>query len=110
MDFADVFRALGDPVRLKIVTMLAEKGELCVCEIVEGLSMAQPAISHHLTKLKYVGLVKPKKLGQWIFYSLNYEILDESVIPFISELSTNAKLSGDRKQSCCGVQGDKVQD
>lgn len=65
-----VFKALGDPVRVRIVQMLAENGEMCVCRIMEKLNMTQPAVSHHLASLKNAGLVHPRKQGQWVHYSL----------------------------------------
>ncbi|HAH87714.1 MAG TPA: transcriptional regulator, partial [Armatimonadetes bacterium] len=46
-----IFKALGDPVRVRIVEMLSLNGEMCVCKIMEELSMTQPAVSHHLATL-----------------------------------------------------------
>ena len=65
-----VFKALGDPIRIRIVEMLAQNGEMCVCKIMENLSMTQPAVSHHLASLKNAGVVHPRKQGQWVHYSL----------------------------------------
>lgn len=67
---ADVFKALGDENRLKIVQMLAEK-DMCVCEIIDELSVSQPAVSHHLKNLKQAGIVEDRREGKWIFYSLS---------------------------------------
>ena len=87
----EVFKALGDPVRLRIVQMLAEQGEVCVCKIVEAFGMNQPAISHHMAKLKQTGLVRHRKQGQWIYYSLNTDSLRTGPLEFLSELVSLAE-------------------
>ncbi|GAQ95312.1 ArsR family transcriptional regulator [Thermodesulfovibrio aggregans] len=69
-EMAKVFHALSDETRLKIIKIL-EKGELCVCEIVAALDMIQPKVSFHLGVLKESGLVKIKRKGKWILYSLD---------------------------------------
>lgn len=70
-NLAQIFKALGDPTRISIVEMLSVE-EKCVCEIMEELEMTQPAISHHLKTLKQAGLIKDRREGKWIFYSLNH--------------------------------------
>jgi DNA-binding transcriptional ArsR family regulator len=75
---ADIFKALGDPLRLKIIYLL-EHGELCVCEIMTALDKPQPTISHHLNLLKNVGLLKWRKDGVWIYYKLSNPKLPESL-------------------------------
>ncbi len=67
---ADVYKALGDKTRLRIMALLSH-GELCVCELVGALSMSQPSISQHLRKLKQAGLLKERKTAQWVYYSLD---------------------------------------
>ncbi len=69
---AHVLKLLGDKTRLTMVGMMYHH-ECCVCEFVEIFDMSQPAISQHLRKLRDVGLVREKRKGQWIFYSLNME-------------------------------------
>lgn len=66
------FKALCEEVRLKIVLMLMPR-ELCVCEIMEELELSQPAVSHHMKILKQAGLVRDRKAGKWVFYSLEKE-------------------------------------
>lgn len=65
-----IFHALSDETRLKIIKLL-EKNELCVCEIVAALDMVQPKVSFHLGVLKEAGIVKIKRKGKWIIYSLD---------------------------------------
>lgn len=70
---------MGDESRLAIVQMLAEQ-EMCVCEIIDKLSMSQPAISHHLKILKQANLVNDTREGKWIYYSLNEQVF-ASIFP-----------------------------
>ena len=67
---ADTFKVLSDPTRIKILNALANK-ELCVCDISELLDMSQSAISHQLRKLRELKLVKYRKEGRTVYYSLN---------------------------------------
>ncbi len=67
-----LLKLLGDKTRLSMVKLL-EKNDCCVCEFVEIFNVSQSAISQHLRKLRDLGLVKEKRKGQWIFYSLNQD-------------------------------------
>jgi ArsR family transcriptional regulator len=68
---ADVFRALGDPARVRIVNMLATSGEpVCVCNLIEPLGLSQPTVSHHLKRLVDVGLLEREQRGKWAYFSL----------------------------------------
>jgi len=67
---AATFKVLGDPTRIKIINILANK-ELCVCDISELLDMTQSAISHQLRKLRDLNLVKYRKEGRVVYYSLD---------------------------------------
>jgi ArsR family transcriptional regulator len=68
---ADLFRALSDPARVRIVNVLATSGEpVCVCNLVEPLGLAQPTVSHHMRKLLDVGLVEREQRGRWAYFSL----------------------------------------
>ncbi|MDM7934259.1 MAG: metalloregulator ArsR/SmtB family transcription factor [Methanothrix sp.] len=67
---AQVFRALADPCRLKILYLLRE-GELCVCEIMVGLDRPQSTTSHHLSILREAGLVRERRDGRWSRYRLS---------------------------------------
>lgn len=68
-DKINVFKALSDPTRLNILYILENK-ELCSCEINKSLNKAQPTISHHIKILKKANLIKGRKKGTWIYYSL----------------------------------------
>jgi ArsR family transcriptional regulator len=68
---ADLFKALGDPARVKIVNLLAASAEsVCACELEEPLSLSQPTVSHHLKRLLDVGLVEREQRGKWAYFSL----------------------------------------
>ncbi len=98
----EVFKALGDPTRLQIIQMLAEQGEVCVCRMVEALGMNQPAISQHMAKLKQTGLVRHRKQGQWIYYSLNIDKLKTGPLAFLSEAVALAESKqGVQETACC---------
>lgn len=66
----DFFRVLGEPTRIKIVNALSES-EMCVCDLAATLQMNQPAISHHLSILKQADLVRYRKAGKVVYYSLS---------------------------------------
>ncbi|MHB1000304.1 MAG: ArsR/SmtB family transcription factor [Armatimonadota bacterium] len=95
-----IFKAMGDPTRIRIIQMLAENGEMCVCKIMEDLDMTQPAVSHHLSALKNAELVKPRKQGQWVHYSLLRPAITDQVIPFLQDISAKLELSQDTDRCC----------
>jgi ArsR family transcriptional regulator len=94
-----ICKALGDPVRVRIVEMLSANGEMCVCKIMEELSMTQPAVSHHLSVLKNAGLVHPRKEGQWIHYSLCKDVIADVAIKFLGRIVKNQGSTPDGR--CC---------
>jgi ArsR family transcriptional regulator len=68
---AALFRALGDPARVRIVNVLSCAAEpVCVCELVPALGLSQPTVSHHLKKLTQAGLLAREERGKWAYYSL----------------------------------------
>jgi ArsR family transcriptional regulator, arsenate/arsenite/antimonite-responsive transcriptional repressor len=74
---ATLFRALGDPTRVKIVNLLSQSDEpVCVCELVPALSVSQPTVSHHLKTLAAAGLLEREERGKWAFYSLSGEAVE----------------------------------
>jgi ArsR family transcriptional regulator, arsenate/arsenite/antimonite-responsive transcriptional repressor len=71
------FKALADPTRVAIVNRLAAADEVCVCDFVAALELAQPTISHHLKVLRDAGLVESSRRGTWAFYRLVPEAVTE---------------------------------
>jgi len=76
------FKALADETRLRILKLL-EVREMCVCEVMVALGLTQPTASHHLGILENAGLVKDRKEGKWVFYS----IADPSLIENMHKLN-----------------------
>ncbi len=66
----DILKALADETRLRIINLLYEKEELCVCDLYEALKITQTKASRHLQYLKNAGLVDDRKHAQWIYYSI----------------------------------------
>lgn len=66
-DLPEVFKALSDPTRLRLLNLLAE-GEVCVCHLGEVLRIVQPKVSRHLAYLKRAGLVSARREGKWMHY------------------------------------------
>jgi len=64
------FKALADPARVAIVNRLAAADEVCVCNFVDALDIAQPTVSHHLKVLRDAGLVESTRRGTWAYYRL----------------------------------------
>ena len=67
--YVDMFKALSDETRLRIIILLSEK-ELCVCQIEAALDLPLGKVSRHLTVLKHAGLVNARRDGLWIYYSI----------------------------------------
>ena len=71
-----VFKALSDDTRMRMLHLLMD-GELCVCEIMQALGISQTRASRNLGILRDAGLLKDRRDGQWVHYSLNHEIAAE---------------------------------
>ncbi|MET7419678.1 metalloregulator ArsR/SmtB family transcription factor [Dactylosporangium sp. NPDC005555] len=69
-DLARTFKALGDPVRLRVLSLIAARngGEVCVCEITDAFDLTGPTISYHLKQLRGAGLVDCQRRGTWVYY------------------------------------------
>jgi ArsR family transcriptional regulator, arsenate/arsenite/antimonite-responsive transcriptional repressor len=73
---ATLFKALGDPARVRIVNLLATSDEpVCVCELIPPLGLSQPTVSHHLKKLTSAGLLRREQRGVWAYYSIDEDAL-----------------------------------
>jgi ArsR family transcriptional regulator len=87
---AELFKALADPARVRIVNVLATTDEpVCVCELIEPLGLTQPTVSHHLRKLLDVGLLERERRGKWAYFSLKRDA--------VAKLAAVADLKG----VCC---------
>ncbi|MGW2814463.1 ArsR/SmtB family transcription factor [Streptomyces sp. NPDC001415] len=79
VELAKVFKALGDPVRLRLLSMIASRdgGEICVCDLTPAFDLSQPTISHHLKLLRQAGLIDCERRGTWVYYWLLPETTDK---------------------------------
>src|SRR5215472_1534502 len=75
---AQVFKALGDPVRLRLVSLIGahQGGEACVCDLTDAFDLTQPTISHHLKVLREAGIITSQRRGTWVYYRLVPAVLD----------------------------------
>ncbi|MBF6270747.1 ArsR/SmtB family transcription factor [Nocardia farcinica] len=76
-DLAGVFKALSDPVRLRLLSVVASRAnqEACVCDLSEGIDVSQPTISHHLKVLREAGLLTSERRASWVYYRVVPEAL-----------------------------------
>jgi DNA-binding transcriptional ArsR family regulator len=75
---AQVFKALGDPVRLRLLSLIGahQGGEVCVCELTDAFDLTKPTISHHLKVLREAGIITSERRGTWVYYRLEPAVLD----------------------------------
>lgn len=92
------FHALSDETRLEIIRLLSG-GERCVCDLTDALDAAQSRLSFHLKTLRDAGIVKDRRAGRWIYYSLNRETFIE-IENLVTTLKPSARVA--RLDSCCG--------
>jgi ArsR family transcriptional regulator, arsenate/arsenite/antimonite-responsive transcriptional repressor len=72
---APMFKALGDPVRLRLMSMIASTAEVCVCDLTDAFEVSGPTISHHLRVLREAGLVDGQRRGTWVYYRVRSDAL-----------------------------------
>lgn len=77
VELAKVFKALGDPVRLRLASLIAshEGGEACVCDLTDAFDLSGPTISHHLKVLREAGLITGERRGTWVYYRIRPDAL-----------------------------------
>jgi ArsR family transcriptional regulator len=91
---ASQLKALADPVRLRLFSMVASRAgrEACVCDISEGFDVTQPTISHHLKVLKDAGLLTSERRASWVYYSVVPAALTNlsTVLGVVDDVATGA--------------------
>ncbi|PWK89511.1 ArsR family transcriptional regulator [Lentzea atacamensis] len=89
-ELATMFKALGDPVRLRLLSLIATRpgGEVCVCELTPSFDLSQPTISHHLKLLRQAGLVDSERRGTWVYYRIRPETTDR-LAEVLAEVSSS---------------------
>lgn len=76
MDLLQLHKALADDTRLRCVQLIADQGELCVCDLTQALNISQPKISRHLALLREANVLADRRQGQWVFYQLHADLPD----------------------------------
>ena len=81
---AHVFKALSDPTRVRLVSLIAahDGAEACVCELIDPVGLSQPTVSHHLKQLVDAGLLEREQRGRWAYY----RVIDETLIALAGAL------------------------
>jgi ArsR family transcriptional regulator len=77
VELSRLFRAMADPVRLRLLSMIASSagGEVCVCDLTGAFDLTAPTISHHLKVLRESGLITGERRGTWVYYRIHPEVL-----------------------------------
>ena len=97
-DVVRIFKALSDETRVRIIKLL-EHGELCVCDIGAALGMVQPKVSFHLGVLKNSGLLKDRKQGKWVHYSLDEsEMFKRFLLLSVAEKVSDKEVETDKNR------------
>ena len=87
VDFSRAFKALGDPVRLRLLSLIASHpgGEACVCDVSAAFDLTGPTISHHLRVLREAGLITGERRGTWVYYRAESAALRQLSAILVSE-------------------------
>jgi ArsR family transcriptional regulator, arsenate/arsenite/antimonite-responsive transcriptional repressor len=95
LELARLFKAMGDPARLRLLSLIAshEGGEACVCELTGVFDLSGPTISHHLKVLREAGLISGERRGTWIYYRVRPEALARLSALLVAE-PASAELTG----------------
>jgi len=70
-EMTEIFKALSDINRVRIIALIAREGSVCVCELCDTLGLSQPLVSRHLRQLKTAGILVSYKVGKWMIYQIN---------------------------------------
>lgn len=98
---AEIFKSLADETRLRILMLLANKEEYCVCDLMNALDMPQSTVSRHLAYLKRNGWLQDRRGGVWMYYSLEKEMdafLRAQLLLIVQHLQDNAACQTDRQR------------
>ena len=99
---AELFHALSDPIRLRVVALL-RGGERCVCELTDELELAQSRLSWHLKTLKDAGFLADRREGRWVYYTLDPSTIAEAekLLSALHPTAAATRRALAIKQSCC---------
>jgi ArsR family transcriptional regulator len=76
-ELAPLFKALADPMRLRLLSLIAchDGGESCVCDLLEAFDVTAPSVSYHLRILREAGLISAERRGTWVYYRVNPDVM-----------------------------------
>jgi len=97
----EFFKLLADDTRLHSLLLIAQEGELCVCELTAALNESQPKISRHLAMLRTAKVLLDRRQGQWVFYRLNPELPDWARLTLEQTCAQNQQLLQPLQQKLC---------
>ncbi|SCF19967.1 ArsR family transcriptional regulator [Micromonospora viridifaciens] len=97
---APMFKALGDPVRLRLMSMIASVPEICVCDLTSAFDLSGPTISHHLKVLREAGLVDSERRGTWVWYRVRPQAFRQ--LGALQDISAAAAVKADAGASPSG--------
>ena len=103
MHALNFYKCLSDQTRLKILLLLCQKKELCVCELVDELDASQPKVSRHLAQLKCCKLIQHRREGQWMYYRLHEKLPDWCLESLELALRNNQDFLRHRKTTFDGL-------
>ena len=86
-EYVSLFKAIADQTRLNIVDLLSG-GEMCACQLLDNFEITQPTLSYHMRILSDSGIVKGRREGAWMYYSINGEVLD-TISEFLANIKSN---------------------
>ena len=99
------FKALGDPVRLRLFALLAGGRELCVCHLTAALALPQSTVSRHLGVLRYAGLVDTRREGKWIYYRVSGELAEDLAVLVCRWMDETHRIDVMRLAAALGEEG-----
>jgi ArsR family transcriptional regulator len=91
-ELARVFKAIADPVRLRLLSLIASHagGQACVCDLTGAFALTGPTISHHLKVLREAGLVDSRRRGTWIYYRVQPDLLAQLSAVLVRDVAATA--------------------
>ena len=98
-EYANIFKALSDETRLKIIEMLKDGGEKCACDLLENFKITQPTLSYHMKMLSDCGLVNARRDGAWMRYTLNEETINV-LLKYFNAIEIKDGILKDNKCDC----------
>jgi len=102
-----IFKGCADETRLRLLNLLVEKSEVCVCDLVEVLGISQPKVSRHLAYLRRAGLVRDRKDGLWVYYRLDESPASETafVLTALREVFAESSEMEEDRERLRGISG-----